>query len=55
MIRSILELWFGNLFLFFFNYCSLLDDEFANGLLDGMAAARKQVIIQANYRKAIAK
>jgi hypothetical protein len=55
MIRSILALLFGNLFLFFFNCCGLLDDEFANGLIDGMAAARRQVIIQANYRKAIAK
>jgi hypothetical protein len=56
MIRSILAIFCGNIFLFFFNLCIRLDDEFANGLIEGITSDARTPCtletIQANYRKA---
>jgi hypothetical protein len=58
MIKSILAFWCFNIFLFFYNCCTQLDDEFAIGaieaIVDNLRATRKREAIQANYRFAMA-
>jgi hypothetical protein len=55
MIKSILAFYCANLFLFFYNCCVQLDDEFATGtieaIVDNLRAARKQAAIQSHYRQ----
>jgi hypothetical protein len=58
MIKSILAFWCFKLFLFFYNCCTQLDDEFAIGaieaIVDNLRATRKREAFQANFRLAVA-
>jgi hypothetical protein len=57
MIRSTLAFYCAVLFLFFYNCCTQLDDEFATGtvewMVDNMRAIRKQEAIQSHYRQVV--
>ena len=57
MIRSTLAFYCAGIFLFFYNCCTKLDDEFATGTIEAMVdtlrATRKQEAIQSHYRKAL--
>jgi hypothetical protein len=57
MNRSILAFYCAQLFLFFYNCCARLDDEFASGtiewMVDDLRARRKQAAIQSNYRQVV--
>jgi hypothetical protein len=59
MIKSALAFYCAALFLFFYNCCTRLDDEFATGtieaMVDNLRATRKQEAIQNHYRQVVAK
>ena len=58
MIKSTLAFYCANLFLFFYNCCVQLDDEFATGtieaMVDNLRATRKQEALQTHYRSVVA-
>jgi hypothetical protein len=58
MIKSTLAFYCAQLFLFFYNCCTRLDDEFATGtiewMVDNLRATRKQEAIQSHYRQVLA-
>jgi hypothetical protein len=58
MIKSALAFFCMVLFLFFYNCCTLLDDEFATGtieaMVDNLRATRKQEALQVHYRQVVA-
>jgi hypothetical protein len=57
MIRSTLAFFCAILFLFFYNCCTKLDDEFATGtieaMVDNLRATRTQEAIQSHYRQVV--
>jgi hypothetical protein len=57
MIKSNLAFYCAVIFLFFYNYCTQLDDEFATGtieaVVDNLRATRKQEAIQNHYRQVL--
>jgi hypothetical protein len=58
MSKSTLAFYCAIIFLFFYNCCTQLDDEFAAGtieaMVDALRATRKQEAIQSHYRKIVA-
>jgi len=59
MIKSTLAFYCAVLFLFFYNCCTRLDDEFAAGtieaVVDNLRATRKQAALQIHYRQVVAR
>ena len=57
MSKSTLAFYCAVLFLFFYNCCVKLDDEFATGTIEMMVdtgrAIRKQEAIQSHYRQVV--
>jgi hypothetical protein len=58
MIKSALAFYCAVLFLFFYNCCLKLDDEFATGtiefMVDTLRAIRKTEATQKHYRQVVA-
>ena len=58
MIKATLAFYCAVIFLFFYNCCTQLDDEFATGtietMVDNLRAIRKQEAIQSHYRQVMA-
>jgi hypothetical protein len=59
MNKSTLAFYCAIIFLFFYNCCTQLDDEFATGtieaIVDNLRSTRKQEAIQNHYRKVCGK
>jgi|GEM_PF-3558729 hypothetical protein len=57
MIKSTLAFYCAAIFLFFYNCCTQLDDEFATStieaMVDALRANRKQEAIQSHYRQVV--